>query len=158
MIHSEGQFQHLFHKEKEVKPCEYCSCIHRIVVRFRVKTEGLWNYRRTLVVYETRPVADFCVLSWWLLWSLSLPSPLCTNLWYELKYSIGEKCPDGEANEVGEHFGEIRLLDERDQQEPKQGSQVDHSDSQKPVTPHCHGTKTREKVFFLTLLELYPAD
>ncbi len=60
-----------------------------------------------------------------------------TNLWYELKYSIGEQCPDGQANEERQHFGEIRLLGEGDQQETKQRRQVDHSDCQEPVTPHC---------------------
>lgn len=78
--------------------------------------------------------------------SLILLTHPFTNLWYELKNSIREKRPDGQTNEVGQHFGEIRLLDERDEQETKQGCQVDHSNGQKPITPHCHGTKRKEKV------------
>lgn len=66
-----------------------------------------------------------------------------TNLWDELEHSVGEERPDGEADEVGQHFGEVRLLGEGDEEEAEQSGQVDHSDRQKPVTPHCHGRKQR---------------
>lgn len=68
-----------------------------------------------------------------------LPSQAPTNLWYELKHSVGEERPDGQGDEVRQHFGEKRLVDEGDQQETKQSCQVDHSDRQKPITPHCQG-------------------
>lgn len=79
-----------------------------------------------------------------------------TNLWYELKYGIREERPNGQADEVGEHFGEVRLLGEGDQKETKQSRQVDHSDRQKPIAPNCQGKK-KEKyvnnvVFLLPLL------
>lgn len=60
-----------------------------------------------------------------------------SNLWYELEDSIGEERPDGQADEVGQHFGEVRFFGEGDQQEPKQRCQVDDGDGQKPITPHC---------------------
>lgn len=78
-------------------------------------------------------------------WSLFTPQTL-TNLRYELEDGVGEKCPDGEADEVGQHFGEVRFLGEGDQQEAEQGRQVDHSDRQKPITPHYQGSKGEETV------------
>lgn len=71
---------------------------------------------------------------------------LPTNLWYELQHSVGEEGPDGEADEVGQHFGEIRLLGEGDQEEAEQRRQVDHSDRQKPITPHWQGRNQGETV------------
>lgn len=65
------------------------------------------------------------------------PRRRLTHLRDELQHGVGEQRPDGEADEVGQHFGEIRLLGERDQEEAEQGRQVDHGDRQKPVTPNC---------------------
>lgn len=69
-----------------------------------------------------------------------------TNLWYELQHGVGEERPDGQADEVGQHFGEIGLLGEGDQEEAEQRRQVDQSDRQKPVTPHCHGGNRKSRV------------
>lgn len=62
-----------------------------------------------------------------------------SNLRDELKHSVGEQRPDGQADEVGQHFGEIGFFGEGDQQEAEQRRQVDDGDGQKPVTPHCQG-------------------
>jgi len=76
--------------------------------------------------------------------ALKNPKRRLTDLRYELQHGVGEERPDGEADEVGQHFGEIRLLGEGDHEEAEQRRQVDHSDRQKPITPHCQGT---EEVF-----------
>lgn len=57
------------------------------------------------------------------------------NLWDELKDGVGEERPDGQANEVGQHFGEVGLLGEGDQEETQQGRQVDDRDGQEAITP-----------------------
>lgn len=62
-----------------------------------------------------------------------------TNLRYELQDGVGEERPDGQADKVGQHFGEIRLLGEGDEEEAEQRRQVDDSDGQKAVTPNCEG-------------------
>lgn len=77
-----------------------------------------------------------------------MPSPSLTHLWYELKYSVGEECPDGQADEVGQHFGEIRFLGEGYQQKAEQRREVDHGDGQKPVTPDCQDRKDKQRLFF----------
>lgn len=69
------------------------------------------------------------------------PAPPVTNLWYELEDGVGEERPDGQADKVGQHFGEIRLLGEGDEEEAEQRRQVDDGDGQEAVTPNCEGRK-----------------
>lgn len=57
------------------------------------------------------------------------------NLRDELQHRVGEERPDGQADEVGQHFGEIRLLGEGDEEEAEQRRQVDHGDRQEAITP-----------------------
>lgn len=59
------------------------------------------------------------------------------HLWNELKHGVGEQRPNGQANKVRQHFGEVGLFGEGDEQEAEQGRQVDQGDRQKPITPHC---------------------
>lgn len=66
-----------------------------------------------------------------------------TDLWDELQHSIGEERPDGQADEVGQHLGEVGLLGEGDEEEAEQRGQVDQSDRQEAIAPHC-GTVDRK--------------
>lgn len=58
-----------------------------------------------------------------------------SNLWDELKDSVGEERPDGQADEVGQHLGEVGLLGEGDEQETEQRRQVDQGHRQEAAAP-----------------------
>lgn len=59
------------------------------------------------------------------------------HLWDELQDSIGEERPNGQADKICEYLGEVGLLCEGDEEQSKQGGEVDDSDGQKPKPPHC---------------------
>lgn len=117
MFHLERHLQYLLHKEQHVKPTADANCVGHIVVCVGIEAQSL----------QTKSVRTF-----------PARAPSCDsvpNLWDELKDSVGEERPDGQANEVGQHFGEIGLFGEGDQEETEQRRQVDHSDRQKAITP-----------------------
>lgn len=117
MFHFEQHLQYLLHKEQHVKPAADANCVRHIVVCVGMEAQSLQT--ESVRTFPTR--AASCN---------SVP-----NLWDELKDSVGEERPDGQANEVGQHFGEVGLLGEGDEEEPEQRRQVDHSDRQEAITP-----------------------
>lgn len=73
-----------------------------------------------------------------------------TDLRNELQHSVGEERPDGQADEVGQHLGEVGLLRKGDEEEAKQCRQVDQSDCQEAVAPHCGAVDRKWAVSMLT--------
>lgn len=65
-----------------------------------------------------------------------------THLWNELQHRVGKERPDGQADEIGQHLREVGLLCKGDEEEAKECRQVDQSDCQEAVAPHC-GTVDR---------------
>lgn len=59
------------------------------------------------------------------------------NLRYELQHSVGEQRPDGQPDEVREHFREVGFLGEGDEDETQEGGEVDDGNSQETITPYC---------------------
>lgn len=71
--------------------------------------------------------------------------PPPTNLRDELEDGVGEERPDGQADEVGQHLGEVGLLGEGDEEEAQQGGQVDHGDRQEAIAPDWEGRRKRRQ-------------
>lgn len=117
MFHLQRHLQQLLHKEQHVKPAADANRVGHIVVGVGIEPQRLQTERfRT---FSARTASCKRV----------------PNLWDELKDGVGEERPDGQANEVGQHFGEIGLLGKGDEEEPKQRRQVDHSDRQEAISP-----------------------
>lgn len=70
----------------------------------------------------------------------------------ELQHGVGEERADGQADEVGQHFGEVRLARERDEQQAQQRRQVDHRHRQEAPTPNCAPTPKKNNIFLITSL------
>lgn len=117
MLHLERHLQYLLHKEQHVKPAADANRVGHIVVCVGIEPQRLQT--ESFRTFPARTASRNSV----------------PNLWDELEDSVGEERPDGQANEVGQHFGEIGLLGEGDQEEPEQRRQVDHSDRQEAITP-----------------------
>lgn len=60
-----------------------------------------------------------------------------SNLRDELQHSVGEQRPDGQPDEVREHFRKVGFLGEGDEDETQEGGQVDDGNSQETITPYC---------------------
>lgn len=67
------------------------------------------------------------------------------NLRDELEDGVGEERPDGQADEVGQHLGEVGLLGEGDEEEAQQRGQVDHGDRQEAIAPDWGGRRKRRQ-------------
>lgn len=126
VLHLERHLQQLLHEEQHVEAAADAGGVGHIVVGVRVEAQSL----------RTEKVRRFPAR-----WASSSSVP---NLRDELQHGVGEERPDGEADEVGQHFGEIGLLGEGDEEEAEQRRQVDQRDRQEAVTPNWRD-KTAEQ-------------
>lgn len=117
IFHLEHHLQQLLHEEEHVKAAADANRVGHVVVRVGVEAQSLRTEKVRTCSARTAS-------------RNSVP-----NLWDELKDGVGEERPDGQANEVGQHFGEVGLLGEGDQEETQQGRQVDDRDGQEAITP-----------------------
>lgn len=118
MFHLQHHLQQLLHEEQHVKAAADTDGVGHIVVCVGVEAQSL----------QTQKVRTFP--------AQRASRNSVPNLWDELQHGVGEERPDGQADEVGQHFGKVRLLGEGDQGETEQGGQVDQGDRQEAVTPN----------------------
>lgn len=118
MFNLEHHLQQLLHEEQHVKAAADTNGVGQIVVFVGVEAQSLQTQKVRTFPAQTASCN-------------SVP-----NLRDELQHGVGEERPDGQADEVGQHFGKIGLLGEGDQGETEQRRQVDQSDRQEAVTPN----------------------